>query len=120
MFRLSLTAFAAAAILATAAFSPASAGHFGGRSGGHGGHPGHYRGGYWAHVHHHHPHHHHWGHWGHWREHNWGVPGYGVYSSPVAVSSCPANCLTKDYLPDGRPVFTDQCTKESAIAQPQG
>jgi hypothetical protein len=112
--RLSLTTFAAAALLATAALSPASA-HGHGHPGHHPGHghPGHFKGGYWAHWHQHHPDHYHWGHWGHWHEH----PGYGTYTQPVAAT---CNCLTKDYLPDGRVVFTDRCTNETAAEAPRG
>ena len=40
-------------------------------------------------------------------------------SAPVASTpTAPCNCLTKTYLQDGSVLFTDICTKESALATP--
>ena len=57
-----------------------------------------------------------------------GVMGYTVrslvdqgyvapaYATSAPVATCPSNCLAKQYLHDGRVLFTDQCTNESATA----
>jgi hypothetical protein len=117
--RLSLSALAAAVVLATVALSPASAAHFGRGGGAHFSHGGgHFNRGYWAHRRLHTYHRVRWGHW-HYRERI--APVYtGGYSTPVAVGTCPANCLAKDYLPNGSVVFSDRCTNESAVSQPRG
>jgi hypothetical protein len=140
--RLSLSALATFAVLATTALSPTSAAaHIGGGHGA-GGHWGgnHWSGGYWG------------GHWVGWHRH-WGgrgygfggwrgygyyhpcwhfrcnVPTYGYYSGgnyptpAVAYSDPPPSspgCLAKGYLPDGGVVFTDRCTHEGAVADGDG
>jgi hypothetical protein len=84
--------------------------------GGHPGHPGHH----WAG--------HHRGHWifrnGGWIEID-GVDGVdgvdgGYDAVPVAASTGPCTCLTKNYTPDGLVVFADVCTKEAASARVDG
>jgi hypothetical protein len=137
---LTLTALAAAAILAATAISPASAGRFGGGhgfrygSGHHGGqhfsshfngqrYGGHHFGGR-----HFGPHHfgHRWAHWHqHWRfgPRGWAwyddgagyvVAGYAAAGAPPA----PCTCLAKEYLEDGSVRFFDRCTKETAVGAP--
>jgi hypothetical protein len=39
-------------------------------------------------------------------------------AQPTAVAGC--NCLSKSYMPDNSVVFTDNCTKETAVLVPQG
>ena len=41
------------------------------------------------------------------------------YVTPV-VSKGPCTCLTKDYTQEGQVVFTDLCTKETAMAPVEG
>jgi hypothetical protein len=140
--RLALPALASALVLATAAFSSASAVHWnrGGhisRSVSHGHHYGqrHYFGqrrvvrrpvhwrfasnGHWRHG----------SHGWHWRHGSHGgtvyldggyAPVYGGETYPVtgAAATCPGNCLGKEYLQDGTVRFFDRCTQESAIAVP--
>ena len=36
--------------------------------------------------------------------------------APVAAAQNPATCLSKAYTPEGQVVFSDNCTKESAMA----
>lgn len=112
-------------------------GHWGGGHWGHwgGGHWGHWGGwGHWAH----------WGHgcgWGGYcGPHGWGprypivtgggyygggysgggtyggAPAYALRTGTDAAPAPGPGCLTKSYLQDGSVVFTDTCTKESAIA----
>jgi hypothetical protein len=115
--RLSLTALAAVAVIASAALSPAFAGH-GGHGGGH--FYGHQRFARF-HFNHHHVHYHPRWHW-HWRHGSYGGGyGYGGYDGGTVatpVSSCPSNCLGKEYRDDGSVIFFDRCTNESAIAGP--
>ncbi len=40
----------------------------------------------------------------------------GATPAPQPGASC--NCLTKQYLPDGRVAFSDVCTNEAAVAPP--
>ena len=35
---------------------------------------------------------------------------------PVAATQNPSSCLSKAYTPEGQVVFSDNCTKESAMA----
>ncbi len=138
--RLALPVLASALVLASAALTSASAGHFGGRGGGgfHGG----FRGGHFGHSHFGHGNrfggHHFFGqrrfvvrHWGHWHNHWRGgvgyygagyAPVYGSDAYPVAAApaTCPGNCLGKEYLEDGSVRFFDRCSKESAIGAPAG
>ena len=81
----------------------------------------------------------HWKKWHHYGHHGYYRPYYRpyyaepvVYSSyrpaprvvsappappaPVAAAQNPANCLSKAYTPEGQVVFSDNCTKESAMA----
>jgi hypothetical protein len=125
---LTLTALASVLVLAIPAVTPASArgAHYGhARSFGHAnrGHQRFATRGYFGHrlrvVHHNHHYH-----WWHWRHGSHG--GYGFYGETAPVyapetAAAPAgtcNCLFKEYLQDGSVVFTDRCTKESAIAAP--
>jgi hypothetical protein len=136
--RLSLSALATFAVLATTALSPTSAAahfdgghgagvHWGGHWGG-----GHWGGGHWAGWHRQ------WGGWGDRRGYGYyhpcwhyrcNVPTYGYYSGgsysapAVAYSDPPPSnpgCLAKGYLPDGGVVFTDRCTHEGAVADGAG
>jgi hypothetical protein len=119
--RLTLPVLASALVLATAAFSLASAGH---RPIVHRPH---------SPVLHqpHHPHHPvHWrfaSHGWHWRHGSHGrtvyldggyVEGGEAYPATGAAATCPASCLGKEYLENGSVRFFDRCTKESAIAVP--
>jgi hypothetical protein len=133
--RLTLPVLVSALTLAAAAFSSASAGHYG-----HGSHfsrgagpagrysQRHYFGQrrvvrrpvHWRHA----------SHGWHWRHGSRGgtvylggsyVPVYsGEQPYPVtgAAATCPGNCLGKEYLQDGSVRFFDRCTQESAIAVP--
>jgi hypothetical protein len=123
---LTLTALASVLVLAIPAVTPASArggarfGHA--RSFGHGnrGHQHFATRGYFGHRLRVVNHHHNW----HWRHGSHG--GYGFYgdAGPVYGAATPVapagtcNCLFKEYLQNGSVVFTDRCTKESAIAAP--
>ena len=105
MSRKSIISFVAFAAFAAAALisAPASAHHSGG-PGGHG--PGMH-----GHVH--------WKHWHYVHFHD------RVYVRPVTYtvresSPGPCTCLTKNYTPDGKVVFADLCTKESASAPVDG
>jgi hypothetical protein len=39
-------------------------------------------------------------------------------SAPAPVASRPANCLVKQYLPNGAVAFADTCTNEQAVSLP--
>ena len=93
-----------------------------------------------------HGYHSHWGlhrfnhwHWGYHRFYHWNYSWYRPYwshyryrpyaygavsSAPVSVqqqpAAAPANCLTKQYLPNGGVIFQDRCTQESAVAPSGG
>lgn len=54
------------------------------------------------------PHHHHWH--GGWRQ--------PVYAAPVVTTRAVANCLKKEYTPEGAVVFKDLCTGEMAMNPP--
>ena len=128
--RLTLPVLASALILATAASSSASAGHYA---------RGFSRGSHYSQRHYfgqrrviHRPVHwryassHRW----HWRHGSHGgtvylgggyVPVYGgdqPYPVTGAAATCPGNCLGKEYLQDGSVRFFDRCTQESAVAVP--
>jgi hypothetical protein len=104
--------FAAATLASGAAQAHGGHGGHGGGGGGggpHGGHGGH-GGGMYAH--------HHFKHWHYWAH-------SGIYVRPVAYTvrestPGPCTCLTKNYTPDGKVVFADLCTKESASAPVDG
>jgi hypothetical protein len=146
--RFSLLALAATATLATTALTPSTASawgrvggyHVGGRVlGPHGGFYNHYRFG-WGYNHYRFG----WRYPGCWfgrcypyRWHGWyrwfprpivyggigAVGGAAVASAPVsapvaAQPARPANCLVKQYLPNGAVAFADTCTNEQAVAMP--
>jgi hypothetical protein len=145
--RTSLLAIAATAALAVTALTPTNAsafGHFGGGGfhGFHGFHSYHF-GGFHGGFYRHYPYR--FGHWGGYRfdyRYRWWYPRYGygwwpryrwsprpiVYgglgTGAVAATSAPAavtqqaNCLVKQYLPNGAVQFADMCTQEQAIAMP--
>jgi hypothetical protein len=126
---LTLTALASALVLAIPAVTPALSrgAHYGhARNFGHGnrGHQHFATRGYFGHrlrtvrVPDHHHHHWHWRHGSHGRYGFYGDagPAYGVDTAAAPGGTC--NCLFKEYLRDGSVVFTDRCTKESAIAVP--
>jgi hypothetical protein len=99
----------AVAALAVATFGSGAAQAGGGGGGSpHGGHGGH--GGPGMHGHYH------WHHWAHYDH---------IYVRPVSyavrtTTPGPCTCLTKNYTPDGKVVFADLCTKESASAPVDG
>ena len=100
--------FAAATLVSGAAQAHKGPGGGGGGGGPHGGH------GPSMHAHMH------WKHWHHWAHYH-----DGIYVRPVAYtvresSPGPCTCLTKNYTPDGKVVFADLCTKESAGAPVDG
>ncbi|MES1155809.1 MAG: hypothetical protein ABUL48_05200, partial [Pseudorhodoplanes sp.] len=68
-----------------------------------------------------HPHHHH-AHWPHYRRSYYVAPVvYSTYRPrPVAAAPNPCSCLSKAYTPEGQVVFSDNCTKESAMAPVPG
>jgi len=78
-------------------------------------------------AHHHHKHHKHL-HWHH-KKYYYDTdtayvssPSY-TYSTPsytYTKAADPCTCLTKEYTDDGRVLFKDVCTKESAISPPGG
>ena len=105
-----IISFLAVAALATATLGSGAAqaggGGGGGPHGGHGGHGGHEM----------HGHYHHWHHWAHYDR---------IYVRPVSYAGRtttpgPCTCLTKNYTPDGKVVFADLCTKETASAPVDG
>jgi len=133
--RLSLLALAATATVAMTALAPSTASAWG-RVGYHrafGWHPGvhhfgHYNWGYrhaywWGRYHY--PYR-----W--WRWYRWtprpivygavgAVGGAAVASAPAVSSPAPArpaNCLVKQYLPNGAVAFADTCTNEQAVSAP--
>ena len=112
MSRKSIISFVAISLFtaATLASGAAQAHHSGGGGGGgpHGGHGG------GMHVHNHWKH---WHHWAHYHDH--------IYVRPVSYTvrestPGPCTCLTKNYTPEGRVVFQDLCTKETASAPVDG
>ncbi len=146
--RLSLLALAATATLASTALVPSTASawgrvggyHLGGRAFGfHGGFYNHYRFG-WGFNHYRfgwrypgcwfgrcHPYR--WYGWYRWfpRPVVYGavgaVGGAAVASAPAVASPAPqqpANCLVKQYLPNGAVAFADTCTNEQAVSMPNG
>jgi len=143
--RLSLLALAATATLATTALAPSTASawgrvggyHLGGRVFGlHGGfyHYNNYRFG-WGFNHYRFGWRYPGCYWGYCYPHRWfprpivygglgAVGGAAVASAPAmsapvaAQPTRPANCLVKQYLPNGAVAFADTCTNEQAVSMP--
>jgi hypothetical protein len=47
----------------------------------------------------------------------WGSAGRGGFAAGVSVDVSADNCLVKQYLPNGRVLFKDLCTSETALAR---
>ena len=47
----------------------------------------------------------------------WGSAGRGGFAAGVSVDVSTDNCLIKQYLPNGRVMFRDLCTSETALAR---
>jgi hypothetical protein len=107
--RTSILALTAVVALGSAIASTTSASAWGG-----GGH----HGGWHKYHHKHHAH------WPRYRHHRYYVAPvvYSAYRArPVyAAAPNPCSCLSKAYTPEGQVVFSDNCTKESAMAPVPG
>jgi len=102
--RTALLALTAAIALGSALASTTSAQAWGGMGGG------------WHKYHHHHA-----AYWP-YRRHYYVAPVvYSAYRRPVYTAAPnPCSCLSKAYTPEGQVVFSDNCTKESAMAPVPG
>jgi hypothetical protein len=47
----------------------------------------------------------------------WGSAGRGGFAAGVSVDVSADNCLVKEYLPNGRVLFKDICTRETALSR---
>ncbi len=68
-------------------------------------------------------HHNHHAYWPNYRRHYYYAAPvvYSAYRRPVvAAAPNPCSCLSKAYTPEGQVVFSDNCTKESAMAPVPG
>ncbi len=83
-----------------------------------------------AHHHHKHHKHHHWHHKKYYYPEvetsyessptYYSKPSYSTPSYTYTKAADPCTCLTKEYADDGRVLFKDVCTEESAISPPGG
>jgi hypothetical protein len=95
----------AAAVALGSAFASTSAFAWGG--------PNKFGGGWYAHQHH--------AYWAHYHPHYVYAAPVVYHARPVYASAPnPCSCLSKAYTPEGQVVFSDNCTKESAMAPVPG